>query len=305
VIPFPAASADPAPPGLTFVRYLAAKRTVDDRALNRTVYDRLVAALGEMERPEIAVLEIGCGSGVMLARLAEWQPFPAGRTVRYLGIDSDATAVAAATARALPAAGLWQDWSIAEQDLYGFAAAPERAGTFDLVIANAVLDLLDLAHALPALRRLLRPGGLGWFTINFDGMTRLLPVMDPEFDHAVEAAYHATMDTRLIDGQPSGDSRTGSRLFTALPAAGFHLLAAGPSDWVVFPGLSGYAADEADFLRFIVQTMHGALRGHAALDPSAFDGWVAERYRQIDACQLVYLAHQFDFLVQRPLEDQP
>ncbi len=287
---------------VSFEEYLAAKRTVDDRALNRVVYGQLVAALAAWESPEIRVLEVGCGSGTMIDRLAEWQPFPPGRLLRYLGIDSSGDAVAAARRRATTAA--CDEFAVLQCDLYSLAEGPQSSrAPFDLVIANAVLDLLDLERALPLLRALLRPGGLGWFTINFDGMTRLLPVIEPQLDAAIEAAYHQTMDSRMIDGRHSGDSHTGSRLLTALPAAGLSILAAGPSDWVVYPNRSGYPADEATFLRFIVQTMHGALRGHPNLDGSALEAWIARRHQQIDSHSLVYLAHQLDFLVQRPPKD--
>ena len=52
---------------IDFVRYLAAKQTVDDRALNAHVYETLRAALppGPLD-----VLEVGAGAGAMLDRLA-------------------------------------------------------------------------------------------------------------------------------------------------------------------------------------------------------------------------------------------
>jgi hypothetical protein len=54
---------------MTYARYLAAKTTVDDRALNRHV-------LAELRRLMPAgapkVLEVGAGLGTMVARLLEW-----------------------------------------------------------------------------------------------------------------------------------------------------------------------------------------------------------------------------------------
>ncbi len=56
-----------------FQRYLAAKETVDDRALNRTVWQALVVAVTrELERP-LRVLEIGAGAGSMARRIWDWQ----------------------------------------------------------------------------------------------------------------------------------------------------------------------------------------------------------------------------------------
>jgi hypothetical protein len=148
---------------------------------------------------------------------------------------------------------------------------------------------------LPAIFSLLRPGGLFYFTIVFDGATILQPEIDPAFETYLEQLYHQTMDRRIINGQPSGDSRTGRHLFQHLPAAGAEILQVGSSDWVVFPGPAGYPADEAYFLHFIIHTIHTALKGHPGLDPAHLTGWITQRQAQIDAAELIYIAHQLDF----------
>jgi hypothetical protein len=48
--------------------YLLAKRTVDDRALHRGVFDRLRSELP----PRPRILEIGAGAGTMVARALDW-----------------------------------------------------------------------------------------------------------------------------------------------------------------------------------------------------------------------------------------
>src|SRR5947209_16989764 len=66
-----------------YARYLVAKTTVDDRALNRPV-------LAELRRliPAGAprVLEVGAGLGTMVARLVDWQVLRAGE---YTLLDVD------------------------------------------------------------------------------------------------------------------------------------------------------------------------------------------------------------------------
>src|SRR5579872_7018951 len=66
-----------------FARYLTAKTTVDDRALNQHV-------LAELRRlmPEGAprVLEVGAGLGTMVARLMDWGVVGAGE---YVLLDAD------------------------------------------------------------------------------------------------------------------------------------------------------------------------------------------------------------------------
>lgn len=287
------------PAAYTFTRYLSAKETVDDRALNKDVYAALQASLaGEPADAPLRVLELGAGSGAMAARAARWGLWPAARGphVRYTALDSNPTLLAAARPRldALPVAA-----AAVEADLLEYAARRETQGCADLLIAHAVLDLLDLPSALPLVAGLLRPGGRGWLTVNFDGGTLLQPEIDRPFDDLVEQLYHATMDSRITNGRPSGDSRTGRRLFTALPAAGLPVLAAGASDWVVYAGREGYPADEAYFLHFIVHTMHGALGGHPALPAERFARWISARHTQIERGELVYIAHQIDFLVQK------
>jgi hypothetical protein len=103
------------------------------------------------------------------------------------------------------------------------------------------------------------------------------------------------MDERMTAGKPSGDSRTGRRLFAQLRGAGAQLHAAGSSDWVVFAGENGYPADEAFFLHFIIDTIGGALQGQPELDPARFNRWIAARHAQIEQGELVYITHQLDF----------
>ena len=66
-----------------YARYLAAKTTVDDRALNRQV-------LAELRRLMPAgaprVLEVGAGLGTMAARLTDWGVVGAGE---YILLDAD------------------------------------------------------------------------------------------------------------------------------------------------------------------------------------------------------------------------
>jgi hypothetical protein len=185
-------------------------------------------------------------------------------------------------------------------DLLRFVAREQGQRAWDLLIAQAFLDLVDIPTTLPALLSLLRPGGLLYCPITFDGGTVFQPALDPQLDMAIEACYHQTMDQRLVAGKPSGDSCTGRHLFTHLQAAGAEVLAAGSADWVVFAGANGYSADEAYFLHFIIHTMHTALTGHPHLDAGRFTAWIAQRHAQVEQGTLVYIAHQLDFLGRVP-----
>jgi hypothetical protein len=115
-------------------------------------------------------------------------------------------------------------------------------------------------------------------------------------------AYHRDMDERFRYGRPAGESRTGRRLFHHLRAAGAPALAAGPSDWVVSAGPDGrYPADEAYFLHSILNTIQNALRNRQdRVEPGDLADWLAERGRQLAAGELVYIAHQLDFVGRSP-----
>jgi len=299
---------DEAPVAFDYARYLTAKTTVDDRALNRHV---LAELRKHLPAGAPRVLEVGAGLGTMVARLVDWGVLGAGE---YILLDADR--------ELLDRSRRWlSDWAAARSlrgdllpdglqlgdlrvrlvhaELGSYLAAAHRT-LADVLIANAVLDLVDVPAVLPGLLRSLVPHGVYWFTINYDGESVFMP--GHPRDDQVMRAYHRDMDERIRYGQPAGESRTGRRLFHHLRAAAAPALAAGSSDWVVSAGPDGnYAGDEAYFLRSILSTIRSALRGREDwLDPAALAGWLAARHRQLAAGELVYIAHQLDFTGRSP-----
>jgi SAM-dependent methyltransferase len=295
---------------IDFLRYLAAKKSVDDRSLNSFVWEQLKIAVSTQQlNGPIKVLELGCGIGTMVERLLEWG---LAEKVIYLGIDSGAENIQAAEKR------IW-DWGsrndyqmsleadqitlckseyfwqvrFQEADVTTFQANSEF---YDLLIANAFMDLIDVPSALDRFAHWLTSGGLFYFTINFDGVTIFEPIYDPEREAKLMSLYHQSMDERQVDGQHSGDSQTGRHMFTHLRDAGAKILSAGASDWVVYPGIDGYPADEAYFLHCILDFFEHTLKGHVALKQGELESWLTERHRQIERAELTYIAHQLDFL---------
>ena len=301
-----------------FIRYLAAKQSVDDRALNRHVWHSLARNLSTLNfTPPVRVLEVGAGIGTMVERVFDWGLL---KEAAYTAIDAEPSNVVEAQAR-LPRWAARQGFTLRREtpaqiqlrhagrkisieleaiDVQEFAAREKERRAWDVLIAHAFLDLVNIPRALPMLLSLLRPGGLFYSTITFDGATVLQPEMDPELDAHIETLYHRTMDERITAGQPSGDSHSGRHLFGHLRDAGVELLDAGSSDWVVFAGPDGYPADEAYFLHFIVHTIQMTLQGHHRLDAARFADWIEQRHRQIERGELVYIAHQLDFLARLP-----
>jgi hypothetical protein len=137
---------------------------------------------------------------------------------------------------------------------------------------------------------------LYYFTINFDGVTIFDPVSDAGREKTLIEAYHRSMDARMINGQPSGDSRSGRHLFGQLKAANAQILAAGSSDWVVFSENGIYPADEAYFLGCILAFFEESLGKDPEIEEQVLETWLAERRAQIESGDLVYIAHQLDFL---------
>ena len=291
------------PTTYSFARYLAAKRTVDDRALNAHVAAAFRRELTALDRA--ACVELGGGIGTMVERLWESDSLPA---ADYHLVDADADNIAVAATRLAPNAPQSTpirlraaerpdvDVHLHRADVFDFLDAQHDPATFDVVIAHAFLDLVNLEPTLARLVTRLRPGALAYFTINFDGATIFQPEIDRAFDALVEQAYHQTMDERLIDGIPSGDSHTGRRLYHAMQKTGIQVLDAGSSDWVVIPQAGRYPHDEAYFLHFIVHTMATALADHPSLDAQRLADWIAARHAQIERGELVYIAHQMDYL---------
>ena len=300
------------PEAYSFRRYLAAKQGLDDRSLNRHVRDTLAGALLERRaKAACRVLEVGCGIGTMLERLLDWQLLA---EAAYTGIDVHPDNIgearrrfrrfAAARGAALPLEAGRCLYRLPGQtikvefealDLFHLLSREQGHRRWDLILAHAFLDLVDLGTALPGLLGLLAPGGFFYFTLNFDGSTIFRPTIDAGLDQRIERLYHQTMDQRRVDGRPAGSSRTGRRLFEHLQSAGGTVLAAGSSDWVVIPGPAGYPGDEAYFLHFIIHTVQQALAGHPELPAAAFRTWIEQRHAQIQQGELIYLARQLDF----------
>jgi len=297
----------------SFIRYLCAKQTVDDRALNQHVWQNLLENLPSTIPPRsLRVLEIGCGIGTMLIRMLE----------RGLLGDAEVTAIDALPENInfanqhltewgklqgylvnpfvggleLTRQGFTVKFELEAIDLFDFIRREAGQRSWDLLVAHAFLDLLNVATALPLIFELCRPGGLFYFSLNFDGVTSLQPMIEPTLDELVERLYHRTMDERITAGQPSGDSQAGRHLFAHLHNVGATIFAAGASDWVVFPTPQGYPADEAYFLHFIINTIAEALSEHPDLDQLSFNKWITVRHAQVERRELIYMAHQLDFV---------
>ncbi len=277
---------------IDFIRYLSAKQTVDDRALNRHVWDALQNALPVVDK--LRVVELGAGIGTMLERMIARGLFSG--AVEYVLVDENAENIQEAHTRLAPL--LLQhphlEATFITAEAFEWASTPHQHGQYDLLVANAFLDLVNLAEALRQFWALLKPNGLFYFTITFDGVSAFLPPhpVDPQ----IERWYHADMDARLHRGQPTGGSQAGRALLQHILESEATVLSAGSSDWLVLPQQGGYPADEAIFLHAILNTVEGALTNHPHLQAHDLADWMAVRRAQVEAGTLTYLAHQLDLV---------
>jgi hypothetical protein len=286
----------------SFPRYLLSKQSVDDRALNRNVIEALRTHLPD---GPIKIIEVGAGMGNMVARLLAWGVIT---RANYTHVDSMEENIRYAREwipKWAAGADLKIDRPEVDQiriydkkrdvqiqlkcaDVFNFISS--KPAPADLLIAHAFLDLLPMPDSLPKLLSLTK--NLAWLTVNFDGVTSLEPAIDAALDEQIERLYHDSMDKRPT----GGDSRAGRHLFAHLRTAKAQVLAAGASDWVVHAVDGKYPDDEAYFLQFILHFFEESLTGNPALNAVAFADWLLRRREQIDRGELVYIAHQMDFL---------
>jgi len=301
-------------PPYSLSRYLEAKISVDDRALNRRVWRYFLDSLPN--RLSLRLLDVGGGTGATVPRVVSAVRSEGWRSVDYTLVDknSEALDTAASSLRDYAESNGFtvtgrspQHWSsedlsvtlrLVAEDLFAFAGRYEGA-SFDAVIGQALFDLLNIPDALQQLRPLLRKKGLWYLPIHFDGVTSFEPPLNPDLDAKIETLYHESMSDEEGGGQRTG-AQSGRRLLTELRAAGESLLAAGGSDWVVFPREDGYPDEEAYFLYQILHFVETELADHPDLSRDDLEEWLRRRRRQIEEGRLIYIAHQLDVLAQSP-----
>ena len=269
----------------------------------------MIASLpeGTQSRPP-RFIEIGAGIGTMIERLLERSALG---DAEYVALESEpAHRLRAARRLQAWAADHGCGWTHLSDDRWRLEGSIGKveidwrtASLFDegmsmptaeVVLAHAFLDLVDLDRALPRILGWLRPGGLFYFSLNFDGMTAFLPGVDAGLDTAIVQAYHATMDERRDGEHLSGSSRTGRHLLEQLARRGAPVLAAGSSDWIVLPRNGTYQDDEAFVLHTLLDMLEFSVGRRPELNAGRLSEWIETRRRQVEAGQLIFLAHQID-----------
>ena len=163
----------PTPNRYSPVRYLTAKATVDDDALNEAVLDRLTDHFAETGRPFLRVIELGAGVGSTYLRMLDNLLTGIGR---YTMVDLDAESLAVAQRVADENPGYAKPGAFVVdtvvEDAIGYLKRQANAGSrAELIVAQALVDLLNVPTFLAAAFDVLEPGGYLYLPITFDGET--------------------------------------------------------------------------------------------------------------------------------------
>ena len=298
---------------VSFADYLTAKFALDERSFNRDVRREWAACLPS--QGELRCLDLGTGQGAMLLRVMDQCSALPSLHLTALDHRRDLLELA----RQL-LGSLLQDLGYrlrVEENLLratrgpraitiefvcaGLADFAPETADYDLITAHAFMDLVPLADTVASLGQWLKPSGLFYATLNYDGGTTVFPVYGDEgFEAGLLAAYDASMDERRTGGTMSGGSRSGSRLHAALLDAGWEVCAYGSSDWNIAPLRGAYRDQDALCLSAMLDFIRG--KGMARLDPGAVESWYQARHKQLADRNLGMIVHQIDLLAQVPAD---
>jgi hypothetical protein len=158
------------------------------------------------------------------------------------------------------------------------------------------MDLMPLKLAVAIIRTLLKDDGMFYSTLNYDGLTELLPEYEKAgFERRLLRIYNRSMERRRSGGRKTGGALSGRRLYQALLDGGFEILGMGSSDWNLFPSGGSYSEEQELFLTSILSMIEGEAR-KAAVDRTLLAAWYAERVEAVRNHSLSLIVHQLDLL---------
>ncbi|MFP4212002.1 MAG: hypothetical protein ACLFR8_12230 [Alkalispirochaeta sp.] len=277
--------------------YLEAKRRIDDRSINRRVWDRFLR-MSESVASEVAglrVAELGAGSGTMIDRLEEWGWFAgvargsAGITYHAYEVNDEPFPLLQGRLAAAKERDLIVDALAVSGDLRTVLIDEP----YDIIIAHALIDLFPPQDLPRILDRFARSGTIIYASIVFDGTTHFEPELDRDLDREILAAYHRSMS--------GGFAR---RHIVGLTDAGYTVVDAGSSDWVVVPRRSGFRREEKTLIATILDMLTSSVgamtdRGETQFSRDDLASWVARRREQAAQGSLCFEAHQLDLVIRR------
>jgi SAM-dependent methyltransferase len=272
--------------------WLAARWPYDEAALDPvaiSAIERWGARLDGNLTP--IVVDLGTGTGAALGRVQRWL---APREIVAYAVDRDQALLASVTAhrRCRRLVPIVTDLLEPLEPLGGPADS-----TVDLVVGHALADLVPLDRLAARAAALARPGGLVHLALAYDGLTAFSPLLDPDLDRVILAAFHRHMDRPTSNVANYGGSTAGRRLGPALAATGLEIVADAPSVWKV-------RADDGDagrrvlagLVRFVVE----AVREIGDVPAGDLARWGDERRSALAAGALTARVGHRDVLARAP-----
>ncbi len=174
-------------------------------AHSRRIADEAAAFVRHLVRPDMLILDVGCGPGSITCDLARWVP-----DGRVIGVDAEATVLISARRRAETEGPT----NIAFQTADAYALDFEDE-SFDLVYAHQLLQHLGRPiEALEEFRRVLKPDGL-------------VAVRDADYGTMTHYPHERDIDrffeiNATVARRNGGEPDAGRRLPSWLREAGFN-----------------------------------------------------------------------------------
>jgi SAM-dependent methyltransferase len=300
---------------ISFRDYLDVKTALDERSLNPVVRTVFLDTL--RGREWLTCLDLGTGTGASLWRLLNAE-LSAGLAIT--AVDRDPVLLDIAFKRttvllrargftvSTPAAGSIRARRGTCHIAIDFIAADlqhfnpvKDAGRFDAVIAHQVMDLLPPRTMAERIAGWLRPRGVFYATLNYEGETALFPVYrEVELEDRILAVYDASMEKRRVWDQASGGARSGRRLYGALLENGFAPLAYGSSDWNLAPLRRAYLDRDDLCLIALLDMIRDEATQSGEFSGKALDLWYRDRLHKLENGELGLIVHQIDLLAEKP-----
>lgn len=264
-------------------------------------------------RDSLEWLDVGTGTGAMLRRILQIKH---NGTMRLTGLDIEFGLLEIAENEI---AAILESNGFAIEKLIGHLNAERGAdyidfqpvcmplsefrsahNRYDVITAHAFMDLVPLRQTLAGFHGGLKPGGLFYTTINYDGETVVFPPYpDSEFEDALLQTYDASMEARRLNGSETGGAKCGRRLYGELLSAGFEIVIYGSSNWNITPCYGAYFDEDHIVLDRLLDWISSEGRSNPVLNPEKLDRWLACRRRQLQMQMLGIIVHQIDVLARK------
>lgn len=298
---------------LPFRDYLDIKFDLDGRSLNRDVQAAFNKEL--MARREWSILDVGAGNGANLRRLINLH-FPGILKVTAVDIDPELLEQAhrqLSLTLALKGFDLKTDQNLIqarrkkeririeflETDLKQYT--PKIGKHFDVILAHAVLDLLPARKMIRRMSRWLKPGGMLYSTLNYDGGTWLFPAYrDESLEEKILKIYDDSMEQRTMWGLPIAGAHSGRRLHAECLKAGLDMISLGSSDWNLVPHYGSYRGLEKFCLEYLLGLIHKEAVASKQFSPVKLADWYKDRRLALASARLGLVCHQLDLLCSKP-----